>query len=517
MKREYEIIGTASGSKRVLINRSLIEARSLPLAVPIISYSLLILGLLSACTTGPKYRRPTVQAPGSYKELIPENFKGTDGWKVAQPKDDQIRNNWWEMFDDPNLNALEEQVDISNQTIAAAAANYEVARALVKQARSQYFPLVTTAPSYTRSRLSATGRSIDVSTGVTTTNLSLPFDVSWEPDLWGRIRNTVKENAYEAQATAADLENTRLSVHAQVATVYYQLRGQDALRQLLDETVIAFQESLDLTKVLYETGIASDQDVAQAETQLQTTQAQATDLGILRAQYEHAIALLIGQPASTFSIPVEPLKASPPAIPFGFPSELLERRPDIAAAERRVAEANAGIGVAKAAYFPALLLNSSTGFQSSSITQWLTWPSRIWSVGPSLAQTLFDAGERKAVSQQARANYDLTVANYRETVLTAFQEVEDSLAALRILSQERQQQDAAVNSSERFLRLAIDRYKLGIDSYLNVITAQTTLLNNQQAAVNIRMQQMTASVQLIMALGGSWNAAMLPSHHELTK
>lgn len=494
-----------------------ITTRSLPLAVLIVSYSLFTLGLLNSCTTGPKYRKPTVQAPVAYKELTPGNFKETDGWKVAQPKEDQIRDNWWEMFGDPNLNALEEQVDISNQTIAAAAANYEVARALVKQARSQYFPLVTTTPSYTRSRSSSTGRQINISTGITTTNLALPIDISWEPDLWGRIRNIVKENAYEAQATAADLENTRLSIHAQVATVYYQLRGQDALRQLLDETVIAFRESLDLTKVLYDTGIASDQDVAQAETQLQTTQAQATDLGILRAQYEHAIALLIGHPAPTFSIPVEPLKATPPAIPFGVPSELLERRPDIGAAERRVAEANAGIGVAKAAYFPALLLNSSTGFQSSSIADWLIWPSRIWSVGPSLAQTLFDAGERKAVSQQARANYDLTVANYRETVLTAFQEVEDSLAALRILSQERQQQDAAVKSSERFLVLAVDRYRLGIDSYLNVITAQTTLLNNQQTAVNIRMQQITESVQLILALGGSWNTAKLPTQHELTK
>jgi outer membrane protein TolC len=296
-------------------------------------------------------------------------------------EDDQIRGNWWEMFGDPNLNALEERVDISNQNIAAAAANYQLARAVVKQARSQYFPLVTTNPSYTRARFSSAGRQINVSTGITTTDLLLPIDIFWEADLWGRIRNTVKMNASEAQATAADLENTRLSVQAQVATAYYQLRGQDALKQLLDETVIAFQQSLDLTKARYETGIASDQDVAQAE----------------------------------------------------------------------------------------------------------------------------------------RASYDLTVANYRETVLTAFQEVEDNLAALRILSQERQQQDAAVNSSERFLRLAIDRYKFGIDSYLNVITAQTTLLNNQQTVVNIRMQQMTASVQLIMSLGGGWSAARLPSYDELTK
>jgi NodT family efflux transporter outer membrane factor (OMF) lipoprotein len=477
-----------------------------------------ILVFLGACNPGPKYRKPIVQVPKAYKELTPENFKETDGWKMAQPQDDRIRGKWWEMFDDPQLNALEEQVDISNQNIAAAAANFHAARALVKQARSQYFPLVTTSPSYTRSRESSTGRQLSSSGSSFFTDISLPFDVSWEPDLWGRIRNTVKVNAFEAQATAADLENTRLSVQAQVAFVYYELRGQDALKQLLDATVIAFQESLELTRTLYETGIASDQDVAQAETQLKSTQAQATDLGIQRAQFEHAIALLVGQPASTFLIPVEPLKADPPPVPFGIPAELLERRPDIGAAERRAAEANAQIGVTKAAFFPALTLSASAGFAGSSIASLLTWPSRVWSMGPEvLAQTLFDAGQRKAVTEQAWASYDVAVANYRQTALTAFQEVEDNLAALRILSQELEQQEAAVKSSERFLRLATDRYNFGIDSYLNVITAQTTLLNNQRTVVSIRMQQMTASVQLIKALGGSWDASKLPSPRDLTK
>src|SRR5262245_26335871 len=490
----------------------------------LVTFSLLIMIFIGACTTGPKYRQPTATIPKVYKEVTPENFKEMYGWKVARPMDDQIRGNWWEMFNDPQLNDLAEQVNISNQNIAAAAANFRAARALVKQARSEYFPLVTTTPSSTRSRVSSLGGQLsppgggpitNSSTARLFTDISLPFDVTWEADLWGRIRNNVSANAFEAQASAADLENTRLSVQAQVAIFYYELRGQDALKQLFDASVSAFQESLELTRARFETGIASDQDVAQAETQLKTTQAQATDLGIQRAQFEHAIALLVGQPASTFSIPVEPLKAEPPPVPFGVPSELLERRPDIAAAERRVAEANARIGVAKAAFFPALLLNASAGFETSSITNWFTWPSRVWSVGPTLAQTLFDAGRRKAVTEQAWATYDGTVANYRQLVLTAFEEVEDNLAVLRILSQELKQQDAAVDSSERFLSLATDRYKLGIDSYLNVIAAQTILLNNQELAVRLRIEQMTASAQLIKALGGSWNASKLPTPREL--
>jgi NodT family efflux transporter outer membrane factor (OMF) lipoprotein len=454
-----------------------------------------------------------VQVPAAYKELTPDNLK--EGWKVAQPKDDVIRGKWWEMFNDPQLNALEEQVNISNQNIAAAFASFLSARALVKEARAQYFPTVTTSPAITRSRQSSTiGQFSSLSRG-SITEYSLPFDASWELDLWGRIRNTVRANASEAQATAADLENTRLTAQAEVAVDYFEIRALDAQKQLLDSTVIAFKESLDLTKVRFQTGIASEEDVAQAKTQLETTQAQDTDLGVQRAQFEHAIALLVGKLASTFSIPVEPLKANPPAIPLDVPSQLLERRPDIAAAERRVAEANAKIGVAKAAYFPTITLSASAGFQSSSITNLFTWPSLVWSLGSTLAQTLFDAGLRKATVEQFQASYDQTVANYRQTVLTAFQQVEDNLAALRILSQELQQQEAAVKSSETFLALATDRYKFGIDSYLNVITAQTTLLTNQRTAVNIKMQQITASVQLIEALGGGWNASQLPSSNEL--
>ena len=335
----------------------------------------------------------------------------------------------------------------------------------------------------------------------------MPFDASWEPDFWGRIRNTVKANSLEAQATLADLENVRLTVQAEVAVDYFELRVLDAQKQLLDATVLAYQESLKLTQAQYDSGLASGQDIEQAETQLEITHAQATDLGIQRAQLEHAIAMLLGQPASSFSITTNPLTANPIAIPFGVPSQLLERRPDVAAAERRVAEANAQIGVARAAYFPTITLSGSAGYQSTSVGNLFSGPSLVWSVGATMAQTLFDAGLRKAVTEQAWAIYQGTVANYRQTVLTAFQEVEDNLSTLRILSQELQQQNAAVESSQRYLTLANARYQSGLDSYLNVITAQTTLLSNQRTAMNLQMQQMTASVQLIKALGGGWDVS----------
>ena len=474
------------------------------------------------CNVGHRYQRPAVEAPPAYKE--------SEGWKTAQPQDASIRGKWWEIYNDPQLNALEEKVNVSNQNIAAAAASFLAARALVKEARSQLFPTVGTSPAITVQRQSATlsksgssnsGAGTGTTTGTTTvpsgtfTDYTLPFDATWQPDLFGRIRNTVKSAAYGAQASAADLENTRLTVQADVAADYFQLRGQDALKQLLDSTVVAFQQSLDLTRALYETGIDSEESVAQAETQLESTQAQDDALGIQRAQFEHAIAMLTGQPASTFSIPVQPLDATPPPIPLGIPSQLLERRPDIAAAERLVAQANAQIGIARAAYFPTVTLSAAAGLESTSITNWFTWPSRFFSVGPAVAETLFDAGLRRATVLQFRAQYDETVANYRQAVLTAFQQVEDNLASLRVLSVEIQHQDAAVKSAERNLTLATDRYKLGIDPYLNVLTAQTTLLSNRQTAVTLRIQQMTASEGLIQALGGGWDASQLPSPAQL--
>jgi len=470
--------------------------------------------LLQGCVVGPKYNRAAVDTPGTFKEVTPDDLKKMDGWKVAQPADSTLHGKWWEIFGDAQLNALEEQVSISNQNVAAAFANFMAARALVREARAQYFPTLTVGTTATRQR-TAVAATNGQSTGTTFNEFSLPFDASWTPDLWGRVRNTVRADIANAQASAADLENTRLTAQAELAVDYFQLRGQDALKDLLDATVKAYAESLNLTKALYETGIDSDESVAQAETQLEATQALDTNLGILRAQYEHAIALLVGKPASSFSIAVEALKTPPPAIPFGVPSQLLERRPDIAANERLMAQANAQIGVAVAAYYPTVTLSASAGFESQKISTWLSWASRVWSVGPSVSETIYDGGLRRATVEQYRAQYDVTVANYRNTVLTAFEQVEDNLAALRVLSQEIQEQDTAINSAERSLKLATDRYRLGIDPYLNVITAQTTLFSNQQTAVNLRITQIVDSVQLVEALGGGWDASTLPTSHQI--
>ena len=476
--------------------------------------------LLESCTVGPKYQKPAVEAPAAYKELTPQDFSQTEGWKTAQPSDGALKGKWWEIFGDPQLNALEEQVNVSNQNVAAATASFLAARALVREARSQYFPTVTTTPSITQQRASSTTGTFGAGgTGSSSqqafTTYSLPFDATWQPDLFGRVRNSVRSSVAGAQANAADLENVRLTIQATLAADYFSLRGQDALAQLLDSSVVNFQQALELTKVLYETGISSDEAVAQAETQLATTRAQATAVGIARAQFEHAVATLIGQPASTFSVPKEPLAAKPPGIPFGVPSQLLERRPDIAASERLMAQANAQIGIAKSAYYPTVSLNAAAGLQSTHIADWFTWPSRFFSVGPAVAETIFEGGLRKATVQQFRAQFDQAVANYRQAVLTGFQQVEDNLSSLRILSVEIQQQDAAVSSAARNLSVATDRYKLGIDPYLNVLTAQILLLNNQVTAVNLRTAQMTSSVLLIEALGGGWDASQLPTPQQI--
>ncbi len=472
--------------------------------------------LFQGCVVGPKYHRPTVDTPGTFKEVTPDDLRKMDGWKVAQPQDSGLHGKWWETFGDPQLNTLEEQVNISNQNVAAAFANFMAARALVREARAQYFPTLTAGASAVRQRQTTTSAGTNGQPTATTFNeFSLPFDASWTPDLFGRVRNTVRANVANAQASAADLENTRLTAQAELAVDYFQLRGQDALKQLLDATVVAYAESLKLTRALYETGIDSDESVAQAETQLEATQAQDTSLGILRAQYEHAIALLVGKPASSFSIEVKPLKIPPPAIPFGVPSQLLERRPDVAANERLMAQANALIGVATAAYYPTVTLSASAGFQSPDASKWFNWSSRFWSVGAAVSETIYDGGLRRATVAQYRAQYDQTVANYRNTVLTAFQQVEDNLASLRILSQEIQEQDIAIQSAERSLKLATDRYRLGIDPYLNVITAQTALFSNQETAVTLRITQIVDSVQLIEALGGGWDSSTLPTSQQI--
>ena len=463
--------------------------------------------LLTGCNLAPSYHQPSVQTPPAFKE--------TNAWKLAQPSDGVIKGKWWESFNDPQLNALEEQVAISNQNIAAALENFFAARALVKEARSAYYPTVSVDPSVTKTKPAQTApSSISASRGTYTT-YSLPADASWEPDLWDAVRNTVRADVYAAQASAATLENMKLTAQAELAVDYYELRGQDEMIQLFNETVKAYRESVDLTTTLFQTGIDSELDEAQADALLQTTLAQAAALGILRAQYEHAIALLVGQPASTFSINPAPINTPPPAVPVGLPSTLLERRPDVASAERTVAAANAQIGVARAAWFPTLSLTGSAGYQSTSLSSLLSPPSFFWSVGASLSETIFDAGKRKAADEQAWANYRSTAANYRQTVLTAFQQVEDNLAALRILTTETQQQNVAVKASQKSLDLSMERYRLGIASYLNVIAAQETLLGNQQTAVTLRMQQMVSSVQLIMALGGGWNTSELPSSRRL--
>lgn len=448
--------------------------------------------LLSACAVGPDYVRPTVEAPAAFKEM--------DGWKPAQPRDQEIRGKWWEAFGDPLLNSLEDQVDISNQNLAQAEAQFRRARALVQSARAGYFPTVSSTVSATRSRAPSTPT-------VPVTNNSLSLDAGWEADVWGRVRRTVEANVANAQASAADLEAARLSAYAELAQEYFQLRALDAQKRLLEDTVAEYQKSMQLTQNQYQAGVAAKADVVQADTQLKTTQAQAIDLGVQRAQLEHAIALLMGRPPSTFSIVAAPLTAVPLPVPIGVPSMLLERRPDIAAAERRVAAANAQIGVAKSAFFPSVTLSASGGYQSSTVSNWLTLPNRFWSVGPAIAETLFDGGLRSAQTEQARATYDATVAAYRQTVLTGFQQVEDNLAALRILEQEAQVQDEAVKAAQQSVLLTTNQYKAGIVSYLNVITVQTVALTNERTAVDILSRKLTANILLIKALGGGWDAS----------
>ncbi len=473
-----------------------------------------VLTLISGCTVGPAYHRPELAAVPAYKEVAGQD--AGSGWKVAQPQDANLRGNWWELFDDPRLNDLEQQTAAANQTIAGAFASFMQARALVRQARAQYFPTLTVGASVTRSRQPVPAGANGAGGAVQGNDFSLPFDASWTPDLWGRVRNLVKGQVAAAQASAADLVNTRLTAQAELAVDYFQLRGQDALIQLSIATVATYRQSLEYARAQYETGIGTDETVAQAEVQVRTAQAQATNLGIARAQYEHAIALLVGKPASTFSLPPQqPFNVQVPQVPVEVPSELLERRPDVAADERLVAQANAQIGVAQAAYFPTLTLSASAGFQSSSLAEWLKWPSRVWSLGPQVSETLFDGGLRGATVAQYRAAEDQAAATYRQTVLTAFQQVEDDLSGLRVLMQEIHEQDDAVSASQRYVNIATDRYKLGLDPYLNVMTAQASLLGNQQSAISLRMQQLNDCVQLIEALGGGWSSSQLPTSHDI--
>ena len=473
---------------------------------------LILVLLLAGCTVGPKYIKPTTPTTATYKEELPSSFKESDQWQPAHPADQSSRGNWWEVFGDPELNNLEEQIANSNQNLKVAEARFREARAAIRFNRAAQFPTISTAPSASYVKNSDYSPSFpskiqEKSTG----DFVLPIDLSYELDLWGRVRRSVAAAREEAQATAADYETAKLSLEAELALDYFELRSADAQKQLLDNTVKAYTDNLQLTLNRFKGGVAPRSDVAQAQTQLETTQVQDTDVTVQRAQFEHAIATLIGEPPAEFSLAAAPLNSQPPNTPPGLPSELLQRRPDIAAAERRVAEANQQIGIARAAYFPTVILGGTAGFSGSQASNWFGWPSGFWAVGPALAETLFDAGRRRANSESARANYDAAVATYRQTSLTAFQEVEDNVAALRILENETQQQQQAVASSQESLQLFTNRYKGGVDTYLQVITAQTIELANERNAIDIMRRRMDASVLLVKALGGGWNVSNLPT------
>ncbi|AWU98757.1 RND transporter [Burkholderia sp. JP2-270] len=460
--------------------------------------------LLAGCAVGPDYHRPDASIPAAFKEA-------PAGWKVAQPADRADRGPWWTVYNDPQLDALIGKLNASNQTIAQSAAAYRQARALVTEARAAYFPTVGLTASGSRARTPRTSSSSSSfgsgSSGSISNSYSVGLDASWEPDLWGKVSRTVSAQRAGEAAAAADLANARLSQQALLAQTYFQLRTSDALQKLLDDTVKSYEQSLKLTQNQYAQGVAARADVIQAQTQLQSAQAASIDNGVARAQYEHAIATLIGEPASTFSLPANPLAAEPPITPVDVPSALLERRPDIAAAERRAASANEQIGVAISAFFPTLTLSATGGFQSSVWSQLFTLPARFWTVGPQLAATLFDAGLRAAQTDAARATYDQDVAAYRLAVLTAFQDVEDTLASQRILAQEIDVQRQAVDSAEHSLAIVTNQYKAGTVAYLNVLTAQTTAFTAQQKLATIAGQRMVSSVGLVKALGGGWDAS----------
>ena len=473
----------------------------------------LVAVLFAGCMVGPDYKRPPAPTTAAYKEL--------DGWKLASPGDALPKGAWWTLFGDPELTALVEQVSPANQNLKIAEARLRQARAQVRFNRSFLFPTISANAGASALRESANQPFLTANRAAlngigrgSVGDILLGLDMSYEVDLWGRIRRTVRGSKDEAQATAADLETARLSLQSELVVDYFELRAADAQQQLLNDTVTAFEQALQLTVNRFRGGAAPRSDVAQAQTQLETTRAQATDVAVARAQFEHAIAILIGKPPADFGLPPRPLDHRPPDIPVGVPSQLLERRPDIAAAERRVAEANEQIGIAKAAYFPTVMLNASVGFEGSSFGNVLNAASLLWSVGASVTETIFDAGRRRANWDIARAGYDATVASYRETTLTAFQQVEDNLAALRVLEREAQQQRAAVAAAQDSLQLFTNRYRGGVDNYLQVITAQTILLTNQRTEIDILRRRMDAAVLLVKALGGGWDVAELAKEEQ---
>jgi NodT family efflux transporter outer membrane factor (OMF) lipoprotein len=460
---------------------------------------------LAACAVGPKYKAPAVPAPPAYKEV--------GDWKTAQPSDQNLGGNWWEIFQDPQLNALEQQIDVSNQNLKAAVAQYQQARASLRYARADYYPTVTTNPSAARQRYSA-NRPLSLGNGKTFNDFVVPIDLSYQVNAWGRVSKNVESYREQAQASAADLAVINLTMHADLAIDYFAARTLDAEEKLLQNTVVQYQQALQLNEDRYQGGLASEVEVEQARTILETTRAQLVDVGVARAQYEHAAAVLVGKPPADFSLPPLPLTTPPPPIPVGVPSELLERRPDIAATERRVASANAQVGLARTAYYPLVDIVASGGFESGTITTLFQGPSALWSVGAAAAATIFDGGRRHALNDEAKAAYDSSVASYRQTVLSAFQQVEDNLAALRVLEQEAGVQATAVQSAQRSLDLSNTRYEGGVTSYLEVITAQNAALSDEVTAVNILGRRMASAVLLVEALGGGWDRTILPERPE---
>lgn len=457
---------------------------------------------LTGCTVGPNYHRPAAPAAPQFKEAA--------GWQPAQPVDQELRGAWWEVYGDPELNALESKVSVSNQSLKVTLSQYTQARAMVQYQRAEYFPFLSAGASATRLRNSENRATYFQGITNQYNDFSLPLDVTWEPDLWGRVRRSVRAAHENAQASAADVANVRLSLQAELALDYFQMRGLDQQKEILDQTVAAFRKSLELNRQLLHAGLASQLEVEQARTQLESTIAQDQDVGVARAQDEHAIAVLAGEPPASLTIPPRVIPYTPPSIPPGLPSELLERRPDVAGAERRMASANEQIGIERAAYYPNFSLSGIGGFESGRPGNWFTGPSTFWSFGLSAADTLIDWGQRRAVNTEAEANYDGVVANYRQTVLTAYQEVEDNLAALHILQQEAQTEDRTVASAQRQEQIAMKLYKEGLDPYINVIQAQSVVLSSQVTTAGILTRRMTASVLLIKALGGGWNTTQLP-------
>lgn len=462
---------------------------------------------VTGCAVGPKYKVPTVPEPPAYKEA--------ENWEPAQPNDQQLGGNWWEIFQDPQLNALEQQIDVSNQNLKAAVAQYQGSRAALRYVRADYYPTVTASPSAAREEYS-NNRPPQSSAfdGMTFNDFVMPVSFSYQANVWGRVSRNVESYREQAQASAADLAVINLSMHATLAVDYFAARTLDAEDKLLQDTVAQYTQALQLNEDRYRGGLASEVEVEQARTILETTQAQLVDVGVARAQYEHAVAVLVGKAPAEFTLPPLPLTTPPPPIPVGIPSELLERRPDIAAAERRVASANAQVGLAKTAYYPLVNIFGTGGFESGEITTLLQGPSAMWSVGASAAMTLFDGGRRRALNDEAKTSYDSTVASYRQTVLTGFQQVEDNLAALRILEQEARVQASAVQDAQRSLDLSNNRYQGGVTSYLEVITAQNAALSDELTAVNILGRRMASAVLLVQAIGGGWDRGDLPQRPE---